>query len=93
MPMIGRRPVARAADAGEGVGGLSRCCDWSDADYAANGAMIGSRDAIQSHGRSVSCAFRRSRPLIPIETDHPFRMKPAGDSGEVSQGGDRTASQ
>ena len=55
MPMIGRplcreRPTPERGSADE----LSRCCDWSDADYAANGAMIGSRDAIQFHGRSVS---------------------------------------
>jgi hypothetical protein len=33
------------------------------------------------------CAFRRSQPLIPIEADHRFRLKPAGDSDEVGQGG------
>jgi hypothetical protein len=48
----------------------------------------GSRMSLVSHYSNVgTCAFRGRRPLIPIHSGHPFRMKPAGDSDEVGQGG------
>jgi hypothetical protein len=30
----------------------------------------------------LGCAFRRSRPGIPIEVGHPFQLKPARDSDD-----------
>jgi hypothetical protein len=28
--------------------------------------------------KTIKCAFRRSRPPVPVETGHPFRLIPAG---------------